>query len=78
MEDVAKPARIEPDGVYSDGDVRLLLGLSSATLARARRNGALRFSRQGNSLLYRGTWLLQWLENDADARAHESEVSHDA
>ncbi len=70
------PARIDADGVYSDGDVRLLLGLTSATLTRARRNGALRYSRQGNSILYRGSWLLAWLECDADRRSQLREVPH--
>ena len=48
--------------------LRILLGLTSAAIARARRDGMLRYSRQGNSLLYRGTWLLTWLERDADRR----------
>lgn len=59
---------IEPSAVYSDADVRLGLGLTSATLTRARREGRLRFSRQGHSFLYRGQWLMDWLEQDADAR----------
>ena len=76
MSDAVMPARVEADGVYSDGDVRLLLGLTSATLARARRDGTLRYSRQGNSILYRGGWLLAWLERDADRRAERQAVSH--
>ena len=77
MTEASVPARIDPDGVYSDGDVRLLLGLSSSALSRARREGALRFSRQGNSLLYRGVWLLDWLERDADQRSQGTEVPND-
>lgn len=77
MTEASVPARIDPDGVYSDGDVRLLLGLSSSALARARREGSLRFSRQGNSLLYRGVWLLDWLERDADRRSQGAEVCND-
>lgn len=76
MTDGLVPARIDADGVYSDGDVRLLLGVTSATLERARRQGRLRYSRQGHSILYRGMWLLDWLERDADARADGSEVRH--
>lgn len=73
MTDAALPARIESDGVYTDGDVRLMLGLTSAALARARRDGLLKFSRQGHSILYRGVWLLDWLERDADLRSRRSE-----
>lgn len=75
MRDAVLPARIDEDGVYSDGDVRLLLGVTTATLARARRARTLRYSRQGHSLLYRGAWLLEWLERDADRRDERQEVS---
>ncbi len=59
---------IEPDAIYTDGDIRLALGLTTATLSRARRDGRLRYSRQGRTLLYRGSWLLDWLERDASER----------
>jgi len=76
MSEVAVPTRINADGVYSDGDVRLLLEVTSAALARARRDGELRFSRQGHSILYRGVWLLDWLERDADRRTARQAVQH--
>ena len=63
------PFRIDPDAVYHDREVRIGLNLSSATLARARRNKTLRFSRQGHSVLYRGQWLIDWLESTAAALA---------
>jgi hypothetical protein len=64
--DALTPALIHPDAVYHDGQARLLLGLTGATLARARREGRLRHTRQGHRVLYRGSWLLDWLEADAD------------
>jgi hypothetical protein len=60
------PVLLHPDGIYHDGQARLLLGLPGATLARARREGRLRYARQGGRVLYRGSWLLAWLEGDAD------------
>jgi hypothetical protein len=65
MTDELTPSHIHPDAVYQDGQVRLLLGLTGATLARARRGGGLRFTRQGRCILYRGAWLLSWLESAA-------------
>jgi len=56
---------IHPEGIYTDADLRLTLGLTSAALARARREGRLRFSRQGQRVLHRGTWVIAWLEADA-------------
>jgi excisionase family DNA binding protein len=56
---------IEPDTVYSEGAVALALDLPLATLARARRDGRLRFTRQGRRVLIRGAWLLAWLESSA-------------
>lgn len=62
------PFSIDPEAVYPEWDIRLALGLTSATLTRARRQRKLRFSRQGNVILYRGQWLIDWLEADAKAR----------
>lgn len=67
-DELLMPARIDPDGIYHDSQARLVLGLASATLARARREGRLRYSRQGKRILYRGQWLLDWLEADAANR----------
>ena len=78
MTDAELPARIDADAIYTDGDIRLMLGLTCATLARARRDGDLRYSRQGHCLLYRGRWVLDWLERDADRRGGQQEVRHDA
>ncbi len=61
----AEATRFDADAVYTDGQLRLLLGLTSATLGRARRNGKLRYSRQGHRILYRGSWILSWLDGDA-------------
>jgi hypothetical protein len=69
--DLVTPGRIDPDGIYHDGQARLLLGLSGAALARARRDGRLRFTRQGKRVLYRGAWLIAWLESDADREGRD-------
>jgi len=63
---------IHPDAVYLDGEIRLALSLTSAALARARRERKLRFTRQGHQILYRGQWLLDWLESEAV----QPEVNH--
>ena len=55
---------IAPDGIYDDGALHLAMGLSPATLARARRSGELRFTRKGNRTLYVGQWVLDWIKAD--------------
>jgi len=57
--------RIDRDSVYTDGDLRLMLNLSTAATAKARRLGRLRFARQGRQVLYRGQWVLDWLDREA-------------
>ncbi len=57
---------IAPDGVYDDGALHLALGLTPATLAQARRSGALRFTRKGKRTLYLGQWILDWLKADSE------------
>jgi hypothetical protein len=59
------PCHIESQSVYDDGAVLSALHIPTATLARARREGRLRYSRQGRRVLYLGQWLLDWLEADA-------------
>jgi len=62
---VIDPIRIDPGAVYDDGTVVLTLDIPSATLARARRDGRLRYTRQGRRVLYMGQWLLDWLAADS-------------
>jgi hypothetical protein len=69
------PCHIEPGSVYDDGAVLLALGIPTATLARARRDGRLRFSRQGRRALYLGQWLIDWLTGDSTIAARR-EVAH--
>jgi hypothetical protein len=63
--------RIDPEGIYDDALLYEALGVSAATLARARCEGRLRYTRQGRQTLYLGDWVLAWLK--ADAR---QEVGH--
>jgi hypothetical protein len=62
---------IDPGSVYNDGDLILGLGLTHATLARARRTGALRFARPGQRPLYLGRWVIAWLEASAQPAASQ-------
>lgn len=59
------PFDVRPDAIYTDADIRLGLGITSARLAKARRSGRLRHARQGKTILYRGRWILDWLEAEA-------------
>ncbi len=53
--------RIDPDALYDDSSIVLALGIASATLIRARRDGVLRYRRVGRRAVYLGRWLLDWL-----------------
>ena len=59
-----RPITIDPHAWYTDGHARLLLDLSGATLARARRSGRLRYVRAGQRIFYLGRWLTDWLGGD--------------
>ena len=73
--DFPSPTRIEREAIYYDATARHLLGLPGATLARARRCGALRYMRCGARFVYLGEWLLAWLrtagETPDPCSAHE-------
>jgi hypothetical protein len=61
--------QIDPNAVYDDDLVYATLGLTSRTLAKARQEGELRFTRKGRRVLYLGQWILAWLESDAPGEA---------
>jgi hypothetical protein len=56
---------IDAAAVYDDSSLELALGVSDAALAKARKAGKLRFTRQGHRILYIGRWVLEWLEEEA-------------
>jgi hypothetical protein len=58
---LADPITIKPDAIYDGPALRMLLGITSATLTRARRNGALRSRRIGKQTVYLGRWVLDWI-----------------
>lgn len=60
-----EPVLIEPEALYDDGSLRQALGVTPAALAAARRAGTLRYTRTGKRSLYKGEWILSWLESAA-------------
>lgn len=69
--------RIEPEAVYDDAALVLGLGVTYAALARSRRAGTLRASRKGRRTLYRGQWVLDWLDAGGDGTAEERRAVRD-
>jgi hypothetical protein len=61
--------------VYDDGALYCAFGLTATSLARARRSGRLRYTRQGNRVLYLGEWVVEWLRSDG-ARREVPDASH--
>jgi hypothetical protein len=62
---VTTAIQIDPTGIYDDALLYGALEVSAATLTKARREGRLRYSRQGKRILYLGAWVLAWIEADA-------------
>jgi hypothetical protein len=60
------PHRIDPDALYDDAALHIEIGLTPATLSRARRERRLRYTRQGTRTLYLGQWLLDWLRREGE------------
>jgi hypothetical protein len=59
---------IDPEALYDDGSLRQAVGLTRSSLARARKGGSLRYTHQGKRILYKGAWIIAWLEADAASR----------
>jgi hypothetical protein len=64
------PASIDPNAVYDDGALVMALGIPSATIVRARRQGELQHTRKGRRSLYLGRWVISWLEGSCSAKAN--------
>ena len=62
------PITIEPEAFYDDLMVANLLEVGRELLARARKDGDLRYVRKGKRILFKGSWLLAWLGSDAATR----------
>ena len=54
--------QIARDHFYDSATVRRRLGITDSALKKARDSGELEFTRKGNQVLYRGQWLLDWLQ----------------
>jgi len=68
---MTRSSQIDPQAVFDDGAIHLALDIPTATLARARRAGRLRFTRKGRRVLYLGQWILDWLATDDHYRTNE-------
>jgi hypothetical protein len=72
---MTEPFAIDPAAVYDNGTLRMRLGLTDAQIAKARREGRLRFARQGRRVFYLGRWLLDWLHAEAEVSTPRRDLS---
>lgn len=69
------PIKLDPDAFYDADSVRNLLEVTSHTIGKACRSGDLRCSEQCGRKMFRGKWLIDWIEGRGDQR-REGEVQH--
>lgn len=53
--------KIDPESYYDENTLRVM-GLDEELLEEARREGRLRFRVLGAIVMYRGQWVLDWLD----------------
>lgn len=66
---------IKPAAYYDADAIIAGLGLSETALNRARRSNELRSTRRGGRFLYRGQWLIDWIEAAANETVVDGEVT---
>ena len=59
---MVQPAVIDPEHIYDDGALVMLLGVTEAALGKGRAAGQLKFTRKGKRVFYLGSWVLDWLK----------------
>jgi hypothetical protein len=65
MSPAAAPTPIHPDTFFTTEGLHKATGLPPGALLRARREGRLRYCVQAGRVIYRGAWVLAWLEGEA-------------
>ena len=59
---MSEPIHIQPHAFYDNWTLSEATGIPLGTIAAARRTGALRSVQKGKRTLYRGSWVLSWLD----------------
>lgn len=72
---MANSLMVNRDGIYDLGTVCLALDIRQSTLNRARREGRLKYAREGNRIFFLGKWLIEWLEKDCCRNNDSARVS---
>ena len=60
--------KFDPDGFYTEWSLRVM-GLDGEAMRKARKSGELKFKEVGAERLYKGEWLLEWLQPKQEATA---------
>lgn len=60
--------RFDPESYYSEESLRIM-GWDGEALRRARKSEGLRFKKVGRSVVYKGEWLMEWLDRAAETEA---------
>jgi hypothetical protein len=69
----SEPIHIQSEAFYDDWALSESLGIPLGTIASARRSGALRSVQKGKRTLYRGSWVLTWLDSPPTQTAAQGE-----
>jgi hypothetical protein len=64
--------KIEPEAIFDDTALTLTFGVTPTAIAKARRNGTLRYTRKGRRVLYFGRWVIEWLGKAEEEQADTS------
>jgi len=59
------PAMFDPEAFYRSSQVVSMLGLSAKSLGTAIKHRRLRSTQIGPNRLFKGQWLIDWLESES-------------
>ncbi len=70
----SEPITILSDAFYDDWSLSEALELPLGTIVAARRAGDLRFTRKGKRTLYKGSWVVSWLDSSSSQTAESGKT----
>ncbi len=62
--------RLDAEAYYDEETLRVA-GLCGEALRRARQSGRLKYKPVGREVIYKGAWLIAWLDAEGDAETEE-------
>ncbi len=68
-------AKLDPDAVYCQSEICEALGITARRLGNAAVAGEVRFAALGSQRMFRGQWIIDWIEGRTPSSPEDAKNS---